>query len=76
MKYQWKTAGIWKLNHLVYGENVACFNFKLTQPETLILNYNKAKPKCQSCKPWAKFNSPAITIRIPNVLHINRKIFI
>ncbi len=71
MEYQWKTTDIWSLNHLVYDENVACFGFPI--PNHIILNYNKSKLKCQNCK---QHNISDTGIPIPNVLHINRKIFI
>ncbi len=74
MEYQWKTTDVWGLNHLVDDPIVACFESCNTIHEsTLIHHYDNHKSKCPKCK---LFLCQIIDPCGPNVLHINRKIFI
>ena len=72
MNYEWKTTDIWGLNHLVNGIKVYCFtDWNTISPDMLVFDYTKNKDKCPKCK---LYSNPST--HIPNVLHINRKIFI
>jgi len=75
MKYEWKTHDYWTYNHLVYGYAVRCFSSLVVIENFKPLNYDENKPRCKICEDFAEEIIP-MNVHGPNVLHINRKIFI
>ncbi len=74
MKYKWKTHGWWTYNHLVSEKEAYCFDRPINIENFIAVNYDKNKLDCIECQ---KYKEKVHTYANgPNVLHINRKIFI
>ena len=75
MKYTWKSADLWEYNHLVSGYTIYCMINPINQKLLSVLHKeDEKKSRCINC---IQFNLKEVRkTTCPNVLHINRKIFI
>ncbi len=74
MKYEWKTTSIWKYNHLAYDYRIYCFNELISQT-FIIRKEDEKKSRCVNCIRYYRGTRRTYD-NGPNVLHINRRIFI